>query len=78
MNDAIADKIVVRLSTHIGPNVARMAVRSFAKKAGIPDPAQLAPAHVSALMDDLRPMLHVMMGRGPAEALVADILREVG
>ena len=71
---AIADAIIAKLSIHLGPHVARMALKSFAKKVDLPG-ERLTAAHVPGLIQDIRPMLNVMIGKGPSEAVVADIER---
>lgn len=75
MPEPIADVVIAKLSVHLGPHVAKMAVRSFAKKAGVNDYGQLTAAHVPRLIEDIRPMLNVMIGKGPSESVVADIER---
>lgn len=69
------DAIIARLSVHLGPNVSKMAVRSFAKKAGVAGPEALTIAHLPALVDEIHPMLNVMIGKGPADAVIAEISR---
>jgi hypothetical protein len=75
MREPIADSVIAKLSVHLGPHVAKMAVRSFAKKAGIAGQEQLTAAHLPGLIADIRPMLNVMIGKGPSESVVADIER---
>ena len=70
----ISDAIIAKLSIHLGPHVAKMAVRSFAKKVDLPG-ERLTAAHVPGLIQEIRPMLNVMIGKGPSEAVVADIER---
>lgn len=72
----IADMVIAKLSLHLGPNVAKMAIRSFAKKAGTAQ-EQLTAAHVPSLIEEIRPMLNVMIGKGPADVVAADIARSV-
>jgi len=71
----IAETIVAKLSIHLGPNVARMVIKSFARKIGAAGGEQLTGAHVAGLIDEIRPMLNVMIGKGPADAVAADIAR---
>ena len=71
----ISEIVLARLSLHLGPNVARMALKSFVKKAGIAGPEQLTSAHLTGLVDEIRPMLNVMIGKGPTDAVVAEIAR---
>ncbi len=77
MPDGIGDLVISRLSVHLGPNVSKMAIRSFAKKAGVHGPEELTVAHLPALVEEIHPMLNVMIGKGPADAVVADIQRTV-
>ena len=70
----IADAVIARLSAHLGPHVAKMAIRSFAKKADVRH-EQITAAHVPRLIQEIRPMLTVMIGKGPSEAVVAEIER---
>ncbi len=71
----LSDAIIAQLAVHLGPNVSRIAVRSFAKKAGVAGPEGLTPQHVPALVDEIHPMLNVMIGKGAADAVVAEIAR---
>ena len=75
MPEPIAETVIAKLSVHLGPHVAKMTVRSFAKKVGA---EQLTAAHVPGLIEDIRPMLNVMIGKGPSESVVADIERVAG
>ena len=75
MSEPVADAVIATLSVHLGPHVAKMALRSFAKKAGIAGQEQLTAAHVPRLLAEIRPMLNVMIGKGPSEAVVADLER---
>jgi hypothetical protein len=75
MRDVLAESITATLSVHLGPNVSRMAIRSFAKKVGLSGPEQISPTHIPALIEELRPMLNVMVGRGPSEAVMTEISR---
>jgi hypothetical protein len=71
----MADTIIAKLAVHLGPHVARMAIKSFARKVAVPDQQQLTAAHIPDLIHDIRPMLNVMIGKAPSEAVVADIVR---
>jgi hypothetical protein len=75
MPEPISETVLSKLSVHLGPHVAKMTLRSFAKKVGVPDHAHLTAAHVPRLIEDIRPMLNVMIGKGPSESVVADIER---
>ena len=71
----IADIVIGKLSVHIGPNVARMAIRTFAKKAGAPSAEALTAADLPGLIQEMRPILNVMIGKMPADAVLTDITR---
>jgi hypothetical protein len=75
MPEPLAETVISKLAVHLGPHVARIAVKSFAKKAGVPGHEQLTPAHVPQLMQEIRPMLNVMIGKAPSESVIADIER---
>jgi hypothetical protein len=72
----IADFVAGRLAIHLGPNVARLAVKTFAQKAVALKPEQLTLADVPRLIEAMRPMLHVMVGKEPGEVVLRDIARE--
>jgi hypothetical protein len=74
----IADLIISKLSVPLGPNVARMAIKSFARKNGAGAPEHLTVADVPKLIDEIRPMLNVMIGKAPTEAMIVDISRLAG
>lgn len=75
MPDArLADMIHAKLAVHLGPNVAKMTVDNFLRKGGIGREA-LTTAHLPALIAEIRPMLNVMIGRGPTESVLAEIER---
>lgn len=71
----LGDKVIAKLSLHLGPNVSKMAVRGFAKKAGVAGPEQITAAHLPKLIDEIRPILNVMIGRGPSEAVIGEIAK---
>ena len=73
---SIAEFVTGRLAIHLGPNVARMAVKTFAQKAVALKPEQLTLADVPRLIEAMRPMLHVMVGRDPGEVVLSEIARE--
>jgi hypothetical protein len=70
--------ITSRLAPHLGPNVARMAMKTSSQKAlGIaPENVQINQA--GAVIDAIRPMLNVMLGRDHAETIVQDIRKDLG
>ena len=73
MHERLADIIAAKLAVHIGPNVAKMSVDGFIRKNGLGSRDALTPSHVPALLAEIRPMLNVIIGRGPAESVLAEI-----
>jgi hypothetical protein len=71
----IGDIVATKLSVHLGPNVARMAVKTFAQKAVTRTPDALTSADLPALIEAMRPMLVVMIGKNPTEAVLGEIER---
>lgn len=71
----IFDGVIARLSVHLGVNVARMSLKSFAKKEGIAGPEQLTIEHIPRLIAEIRPMLNIMIGKGPSESVLGEIAR---
>ena len=70
----LADLVHAKLAVHLGPNVAKMTVDNFLRKSGIRRDAMTA-AHLPALIAEIRPMLNIMIGRGPTESVLAEIER---
>lgn len=76
MREPVSEVVTRKLSVHLGPNVARMAVKAFAQKAVARTPEELTAAEVPQLVEALRPMLVVMIGKSPSEAVLAEITRD--
>ena len=74
-SSSIADFVASRLAIHLGPNVARLAVKTFSQKAVALKPEQLTLADVPKLIEAMRPMLHVMVGKEPGEVVLREIAR---
>jgi hypothetical protein len=71
MPDApLAETVAAKLSVHVGPHVARMMIRSFAKKAGR---ETLSAMQLPAFVQEIRPMLTVLIGKAATEAVGADL-----
>jgi hypothetical protein len=66
------------LSSYLGPNTAKTAVKTFSKKELGLSPEKLTATNVPKLMDGMRPMLRTLLGEDVTEVLVAIIQREVG
>jgi len=72
----VGDIVTRKLAVHLGPNVARMAVKTFAQKAVSRKPEELTRAEVPQLIEALRPMLVVMIGKSPSEVVLGEIEQE--
>ena len=73
--NGIADIVVGKLSVHLGPNVARVAIKTFAQKAVARKPEELTRADVPNLLEAMRPMLAVMIGKEAGQVALDDIAR---
>ena len=73
MAERVADVITQKLAVHLGPNVARMAVKTFSAKAVSRKPEELTILDVPALIEAMRPMLAVMIGREPSVVVLEEI-----
>jgi hypothetical protein len=72
-----AATIASRLARHLGPNIARIAITTFSQKAlGIPA-EEAQPFQIPKLIEALRPMLNVMLGKDHAEAVIGEIRRDL-
>ena len=65
-----------KLAIHLGPHVARMAVKAFAEKAVSRKPEELTQADLPKLIEAMRPMLTVMIGKEPGTAVLQEISKE--
>ena len=78
MSDArLAEMVHAKLAVHLGPNVAKMTLDNFLRKSGVKTREALTAAHLPALVAEIRPMLNVMIGRGPTESVLSEIERGV-
>ncbi|RLB53617.1 MAG: hypothetical protein DRI34_13185 [Deltaproteobacteria bacterium] len=79
MNDeSLADRLAAQLSRYLGPNNARVAVRTFALKTIGCSPEQLQPRHLPQIFDSLKPMLNTLVGRQAAETALEHLQEEFG
>lgn len=74
----VADIVLRRLTAYLGPHTAKVAMKTFSKKAFGHGPATLTRADVPALLAVLRPMLRTFVGRAECERVLEEIAREVG
>jgi serine/threonine-protein kinase len=74
----IAERVSDRLAAYLGPNTARVAVKTFAQKALGRGPETLSVADLPALQAALRPMLRTFVGKTRTESLLEEIAKECG
>ena len=74
----IADEVIERLAGLLGPNTARVAVQTFARKKLGRDADTIATADLPKLLDGLKPMLRTLVGGQAAEQWLETTRREVG
>ncbi|MGC3997411.1 MAG: hypothetical protein QM767_07875 [Anaeromyxobacter sp.] len=74
----VAERIEARLALLLGPNNARNAVRTFARRSLEIEPEQLRPGDAARLMEALRPMLRTLLGATTAERVIREITEDVG
>lgn len=72
-----ADHIYASLADFIGPNVTRMAIRTFAKKTLNRTAEDVAPAQAPQLVMALRPLLRSMAGEVHAEKIIKQLIAEL-
>jgi hypothetical protein len=68
---SLAEVVVAKLSVHVGPHVAKMMTRSFSKKSAGGE--ALSAAQLPAFMEEIRPMLTVLIGKAATEAVGDDL-----
>ncbi len=71
-----SDRICEILAEYIGPNNARVALKTFSLKTTGVEVEEITPGKVPALLDGMRPMLKTLLGAEAAEKLIEDIRRE--
>jgi hypothetical protein len=69
--------IAARLAEYLGPHTARVAVKTFSSRSGLPGADPSAPAAVDVLLAALRPMLRTLLGGPRAERLLHDLELEL-
>jgi hypothetical protein len=76
-NSSVSEQIAARLTPYIGEFNARMWIKSVARRELGLSPEDLTAAHLTSLVNGLRPFLQTLMGRGAADDLLQQIGREV-
>jgi hypothetical protein len=75
--ETIADRLAGQLAPFLGPFNAKVAVKTYAKKALDLPPEALAAEHVVPMLDALRPMLNTLVGQSSTGVLLERIRQEV-
>ena len=73
---SVQEIILARLSMFLGPNTARVALKTFAARTGR-TPDALTRADVPAVLAALLPMLRTLIGRERADGLVRQLDQEI-
>lgn len=71
----VAEVLLKRLTALLGPHTAKMALSAAVKQTG-GALDRLQPADVAGVIDVLRPMLNVLLGRDNAEQLVQKMMAD--
>jgi hypothetical protein len=72
-----SELIEARLSSLLGPNTARTAVRTFCQRSVGVAPEALTAAEAPRLLAALRPTLRTLLGAATAEQVLDGIAREL-
>ena len=73
----VAEEIAGRIALYVGPQTARVAVETFARRELGRVPERLELEDVPAVLVALRPMLRTMVGHSPCELLLRRIEQEL-
>jgi hypothetical protein len=76
MPEPIDALIIRKLSVHLGPNVAKIAIKTFAQKSVARKPEELTRADMPMLLEAMRPMLAVMIGKDAGRVVLDEIAAE--
>ena len=78
MARSLADQIAGSLSPYLGDFNAKIAVKTFAKRAFGIAPEELTIEQLPGFLEALEPMLNTLAGRAATEAILQRIQEEVG
>lgn len=74
----IADIIQQHIAVHLGPHTAKMAVKMAAGKSVGLAPDAVQRGDVAKVIEELHPMLNVLIGRDRAQQTLDEITRACG
>ncbi|RME29975.1 MAG: hypothetical protein D6806_00725 [Deltaproteobacteria bacterium] len=69
-------RLIELLSSYLGPHNARVAVKTFCKKAGC-TPENLGNEQVDSVLEALKPMMNTLLGKAAAAGALARIREEL-
>jgi hypothetical protein len=70
---SVAEVVVKRLTVHLGPHTARVAMKTCAKQAlGLAPELVMAP-DAPKVLEALRPMLRTLLGSDHGEAIIREL-----
>lgn len=72
---SVAEIIQQRIAVHLGPHTARMAFKMAAGRSVGVTPDAVRLNDVPKVIEELHPMLNVLLGRDKAQATLDDIAR---
>lgn len=75
-DDSVADRLAEQLSRYLGPNNAKVAVRTFALKTVGCQPEQLQHQHLPVIFESLKAMLNTLVGHQVAETALENLHKE--
>lgn len=71
----VAEIIQKHIAVHLGPNTAKMAIRAAANKSIGLAPDEVRLSDVPKVIEELHPMLNVLLGRDKAQQTLDEITR---
>jgi hypothetical protein len=74
----IVEVVTRHLSRPLGPNSAKIAVKTFATRSAGKTTETLTVSDLPKLLDGIRPMLAVMAGKARADQVIDEIRQDLG
>ena len=76
-SSSLAEQIAATLTPFLGEFNARIAVKTFARRAFDIPPEELTPEHLPGFLEALRPSLKTLAGSSASDKIIQRIQREV-
>jgi hypothetical protein len=74
----VSEIIQQHIAVHLGPHTARMAIKMAAGRSVGLEPDAVRASDVPKVIDELHPMLNVLLGRDKAQQTLDEIARACG